>query len=826
MPNEPEEKSLSASENQKQEIWKSQFLTLPAISHEEAQQKLKAGETLKGVSVPFLNFDQMIFEENFSFEDCLITGFVARGGQFRKKVEFKNCLFRERVQLNTLRQKEEVSLTTFNGNIEISRCSFEDTFTLKEAEFMGEVRIKECHFAQMVSLDKAHFHRSIHFAGPGKIAFLTMFRANIQQNLKLENYHFTGEKEICWDLNQIHVSQTFSLLNCQFDKNIEMGRASLSLEQGICWNVSECTFQKIDIRESIFHGDVNFSQVKVLGEWIADLPRESGGKKPTRPTLFKRDLAFLETNFAQKCLFHGTRFLQYVNFKHCTLDQGGVFNHAEFGQLVSFWEVTTKESVHFRKAHFSGRTQWGRVSLASRSSFNEAIFEEETSLFDSTIEGDIFFSGSYFAKSFKIRNVEFKGGLSLEKVTLQGDLVLSNCSIKDRFIATEGHFQDIQAPGLLIGTWGSLSKSVISGKILMNGLRTGTELPDIKEEPIPTEIGENSVESEKSEKVVPGTFYFSESTFHKEVHLSKSKIKGQLCFDQVNSYSEMDLTNLGIGHDLILSKSYFRGLMRLDATRCREVVSMKARYKEEVSFNQIQCQKFSVNASSFDGGFTLRSADIERTLTMNQVDVDGKIDMFQCKYQKIYFRNLIVDHFLINREAIGDRLTSELSGNYPQAQNEYGILKRAFLQQSQYKDMDWAYYRFCRSARKSKKISLKKPLRTISIFLDWLLLDLGFGYGTRPMNIGGVALGIILIFATIFYGCPHGFIDGGEMPLLQVSFLQATYLSVVSFALMDYGNFFPSFLHWIKYVVALEGLFGIFLTTLFVATISRKIIRT
>jgi hypothetical protein len=94
------------------------------------------------------------------------------------------------------------------------------------------------------------------------------------------------------------------------------------------------------------------------------------------------------------------------------------------------------------------------------------------------------------------------------------------------------------------------------------------------------------------------------------------------------------------------------------------------------------------------------------------------------------------------------------------------------------------------------------------------------------MNIGAVALSVVCLFATIFYCFPMGIVGSEGKPLACIAPMDAMYLSLNSFACMDYGDSGPYFGHWLKYLFSMEGLLGIFLTTLFVATISRKIIRT
>ena len=211
----------------------------------------------------------------------------------------------------------------------------------------------------------------------------------------------------------------------------------------------------------------------------------------------------------------------------------------------------------------------------------------------------------------------------------------------------------------------------------------------------------------------PGSFYMDEGKFYKDVKLTGAKIKGRLDLNSANTYGELELVFATIKHSVVMNKSYFRGVVRCDNLSSQSAIQSKeTRYKAEACFNGIKCKKISLSHSSFDCGFTMRSAKIEQFLSLNNTDVDGKADLTNCEAEELFFHNLLVDHFIINRNLFGDQLASERKKNYEQAKDEYGILKQAFETRNKYRDMDWAYYNFCRTNRKNKthvvKISAAK----------------------------------------------------------------------------------------------------------------------
>ncbi len=839
-PQQPQARHANASDvDVSQESWKENFAKLPEISFEEALHLLKNGQPLVGKKIPFLYLDYLAFEQEVKFENCLVGGFVARGTHF-SNLSICHCLFVERLEMSAKKRDDgEFRKSVVTGEVDIRDSRFCESLTLRNADVSGNFAVNNCHVDGTVVFDKACFNGHVHLFHMPRMAVLSAYRAQFAQNLTLEHCHLPGQQDKALDLNGARIGGTLLMVECQLAQEMQMKRADIGGERQ-AWQMNSCQINGIDISESFFHGEVAFTQVTCNGPFLADIPKEVHGQKAGRSTVFERDVAFLETTFAERCSFHAAFFKGYANFKKCKFSKGGNFKQVDFQQLCSFWESEADEKLQFDKARFMGRANFGKVAFAPKSSFNEAVFDGEAQFHEAKAKGDIFFGSAQFHDRLTLRGAEFLGGVSLTKISVEKAFNIANCTISDRLILSESEFNGpIIAPALSVGTWASMASCVVRGRIDMAGLKIGSHLPEqqAEKESGDGNTGDSSEQADKKadqvtgktgkqEEIVPGTFYLDNAVFYQDVDMSYAFVRGNLCLDYIKTHAEVDLSNSRICRNLILSHSYFRGTLRCDSVNCDELLSSTARYKEEASFNGLRCNKVSLRYSSFDGGFTMRSASVVEAINMNNADVDGKADFFKCECPNIFFQNFLADYFLISRHLLGDALSSERARNYRQAKNEYGILKQAFQTQNHYKEMDWAYYRFCRANRKSKKAEWKHPLRSLGVFFDWLFLDIGFGYGTRPMNIGLVAFIVILSFAGAFYCFPQGIVDASGQPSLRIQFLDAVYLSLNSFTCMDYGNCGPAFGHWLKYLFSIEGLLGIFLTTLFVATVSRKIIRT
>lgn len=804
------------------EEWKKNFAELPSISEEEAIAILKEKGRLESQKVPFLNLNRMVFDGPVVIKNCLVDGISAKGAAFHQPVIVVHSLITKAVEFSAWKEKQDFIPTSFDSSLEIRNSRLEDNFQLRNGEVKGQVLFYNCDIQGILCLDRANCEKEVTFSGPGRLKSLTAYRAAFGGAVSMESVRVSGAEDKGLDFNGANLKAGLAMKEVEVVGVIELRKARLGEAPKRGWTAIGCSLEDVDLEETMFLGEVEFSNSRCKN-FYAELPKGSHGEKTGKPTTFMEDAGFDKVVFQEKCNFHGARFYKYANFKECQFPKGGVFNQVTFGKLASFWQSESGDSMHFRKVCFSGKANFGNVVFGAKSSFNDATFAEEAAFFDAQALGDIFFSGAHFEKDLVMRKFRCKGGLVLKQITVDGPLNISNSTLEDRLILSESFLNNsLQANGVTVGTWASLDSTVVEGRADLTGIKVGVSC---EHNPAPAA---GTVEGQKQEtdpKLVPGTFYLSKAVFHQPLDLSSANVYGDLCLDSVNGYTEIEVIRAYVGGNITLSKSYFRGTMRFSNCKARELVSLGARYKEEVSFDAMQCEAISLKGSSFDGGFTMRST-VAAKVNLNNVDVDGKADMFHCQFRQLFFNHLLVDYFIIEREALGENLSSEEMGNYPQAKTEYGILKQAFLMQNRYQDMDWAYYRFCRSNRKIYKVSWRNPLRSAWVFFDWLLLDLGFGYGTRPMNIAAVALFVIGCFALVYCAVPQGIADSSGQTLEHLGFLDAMYVSIVTFASMDYGECLPRFHHWLKYLFSVEGVLGIFLTTLFVATISRKLIRT
>lgn len=265
-------------------------------------------------------------------------------------------------------------------------------------------------------------------------------------------------------------------------------------------------------------------------------------------------------------------------------------------------------------------------------------------------------------------------------------------------------------------------------------------------------------------------------------------------------------------------------------------------FEHDASFNRAEFEK----RSSFWGSVFERDASFFRTqlrgeATFVNAHFLGKVDFGKSVHaQPFELRNTDVagtislhlaeaPKILLNLGTVRGKLDSENKGQHIAAQNDYGQLKTIFEENNNYRAMDWAYYNFCRARRRAA--NRPAPVK----WLEWLVLDVGSGYGTKPFNIGILMALCIVVFAGIYAVLPGEFLYNVEadsyaaaypgQPSPTLSALSALYFSVATFTTMGFGDWVAKPDSAMRFIVIIEAFIGLFLVALYVAMLTRKIIR-
>ncbi len=526
---------------------------------------------------------------------------------------------------------------------------------------------------------------------------------------------------------------------------------------------------------------------------------------------------FSNTNFEKDACFKNTLFKDESNFMNASFNEIPSFEKAKFENEINFSGVDFGEEVIFRNAQFSGLSDFTEAKFGSaefedcqfhhNTIFRHAAFRDWADFSRAIFEGELDFTESVFKNGADFSEVQFDNLATFEKVIFSQDCYFieamfnqladfdsitfiegadfRNCTFKDRIEFRNATIND----GSFVGI--QCEKQVLLSNIRIKKLNfQQAHFHDLLD---------------FSSANVEGAIKFDFALFGKKVTFDHSQFE-QTFFNQAQFQDHCSFRSVNFKHDSTFQKVVFNG----------EADFRNSVFRGDVDFYD----------SKFNHRVYLRNVDFQKFVNFRSVHFDEKADFTNAQFQgALCFEDLMAEDIVLNWQQVKGKLVNQQQKKYVRAMKEYGFLKTLFEKQNNYNDMDKAYRMFKRMERKSEKLSLKHPITMIKKLCNFILLDLGSGYGTRPFNVALTTVIIILLFG-IFYSffSEQIIIDAqGLSPIKNLVF--CIYFSFLSFVTLGAENLYPDYAGWLKYVVAAQAFSGFFLMTLFVATFTRKVIR-
>lgn len=215
----------------------------------------------------------------------------------------------------------------------------------------------------------------------------------------------------------------------------------------------------------------------------------------------------------------------------------------------------------------------------------------------------------------------------------------------------------------------------------------------------------------------------------------------------------------------------------------------------------------------------------------------------------------------LNRMSFGKFVGEERKRWFHIAEEIYSSLRNYFRDCGQHEDERWAVYRTTDMARRShlwfhichwprqsiensrwdrfltssERNRVLRVLIAIGLYslhfpryLGLSLLKLICGYGERPFRTIATGAVVMLGSALIYFATgaitTHP-ISNRPLPDEKVGLADALYFSIVTFTTVGFGDWHPKPDSWVRYWVVGEALTGVFISSLFVVTFARKVMR-
>lgn len=357
------------------------------------------------------------------------------------------------------------------------------------------------------------------------------------------------------------------------------------------------------------------------------------------------------------------------------------------------------------------------------------------------------------------------------------------------------------------------------------------------------------------------TLVLSEATFNKKCDFKKGRIgRGRTqraVFKDAAIFSECALAYCSFHESVFESKadfgwSEFTG----DATFTKVVfkgqgtfdhvhftnsgVFKETQWEDRANFSSVEVgHDLDLSNSVFKGDLWLAESVIRLSLNLSYAQVEGHTDFSNCsagrsilltnvkpgEKQGFRFRNATSPLIHLERDVVEGHIYPENEGKYASASKEYGFLRTTFQNINRFDDEDWAYYHFKRMERLGRPFSYR-PLPLVRRLGEYLFLDLGCGYGTRPFRTLFICLAIVLAFAFCYFvndiAVPSDVSYGVDSKLFT-RFIYSIDVSLIAFS-GGYGDL-NHITGAIKFLPMLEYMLGVVLIGIFIVAFSRKVIR-
>lgn len=376
--------------------------------------------------------------------------------------------------------------------------------------------------------------------------------------------------------------------------------------------------------------------------------------------------------------------------------------------------------------------------------------------------------------------------LDLNKAEIREDICVRRCEISTLVLSEATCYKKVDFKKSKIKR-GRLQGVTFKGEVIMDSASIAY-----------TSFHESTFEdnADFSRSSFYGDSTFTKTVFKKDVKFIYSEFATKATFTGAEFCGKVDFKHVSVGEDLELQDSLFHG----------EVLLMGTLVK--LSINLMNCR--------LEGKVDFSQAMAGRSIILNSTVLGEKVGF--------RFNNCSAGSILLERETVEGHVYPENEARYSEAAKEYGFLRTTFANLNRFEDEDWAYYQFKRMERLGRPLS-RNPLALCKRGIEYLILDLGCGYGTKPFRTFGMIAIMVSVFAIcnfLYFGnTPSPETYGVSWPWLN-SLIYSFNVSLTSFS-GNYSNL--NIAGPIKLLAMLEYLIGVVFMGIFVVSFSRKVIR-
>lgn len=466
-----------------------------------------------------------------------------------------------------------------------------------------------------------------------------------------------------------------------------------------------------------------------------------------------------------------------------------------------------------------------KLELRETTFVQEAIFsspenplrlEKDCTIAHTHFLGEVNFSGAVALSSVRLLHTEARRGVcSFNRALIHGNLELTDSNFKKgdfRNLLVEGQFR---VDPTYFSSATNFQKARFQGECIFTSA------------------------------VFEGIARFKETRFQSFADFSGADFQDEVYFGDC-SFQGVEFFKTCFGGPASFMRSDFRDLARFRRVRFeadsvwtgiragKSFLFEDAEFMQTANFQESLFSRLELQNVKFRTEVDFTSSIFEGSVTFHETQFEGDVYFLYCQFQSradfkgagfhkgVSFIGMEGNLLALRRSQLEGHLLVEREKSWKETSWEYKRLKKIFEDLQSYGDAEWAYYNFKVAQRKALTTSPYRPDRWARGFFEWLFLDLGAKYGTRPSSLIWASLGLILIFALLYgWVFPQDF-SHPFYPKAKINLGSALIVSTSVFATNGPlgWEIFPN--SPAAYLVALESLLGLFLILLLVVTFMRK----
>lgn len=503
---------------------------------------------------------------------------------------------------------------------------------------------------------------------------------------------------------------------------------------------------------------------------------------------------------------------------------------------ASFFNVIVKGDLRADEARFLGGFEARRFIVEGQVHFYSCRFAKLVRIDEGQFKKGLSFDGSDCQSELVLHGVEVQGApLSLVEVQVSGGLELQEARLEKGLRLDKSNVtgwadlsglngQSLSASGCVFGSGLELRAVDIKEQVKLDDAKVKDSF-SLRDAEIGGMDARRSVFQGRFDgvRLKSGPLVWSGAVFEKTVTLARSDLSS-IEAKELKATEDVDLTESHVRgksqfqrsswKQLNLSSSIFDGPVDFDDADFTALTAVKTSINGDFKGRQISClEDVNFEEARIDGDASFDRASISGNLNLSHSVFERRLDL---RLKELHGTVNFKDARAAYPNASAKLFLDALSPNPEDAADSCLVLRDWLKSQNQYEEMDSASYRLRCLQRKARA----RFWRNIpGAFLEWLFVDLSSGYGLKPWRVLRTVAAVILGMTWLFYSHPEA-IEAGLNGSLGSSFR----LALTRFTGAADGVSFVS-THWLATLALAESFCGVFLSALFVGTLTRKLAR-